>query len=237
MLDLAGLSAVSKAPKRDLRTNPDTQEKILAAAERLFMEQGFTATSLRQITTVANVNLAAVNYHFGSKSQLIQAIFARRLGVLREQQLQTLDALESAHPDGKVPLEPLLHAFVWPSLKMSRDQKHGGAIFVQLLGRTFSKPAEYTRDVLPAPYAEVLQRYQAALARTLPHLPVHELAWRMHFMLGALAYTLSGSDAVELLHMNRASTDSIEQLTKHLVNFIAYGLQGTGKFGDKPETR
>ena len=58
--------------------NKDTATRILDAAERLFVEHGFEATSLRTITQQAEVNLAAVNYHFGSKDALFQAVHRQR---------------------------------------------------------------------------------------------------------------------------------------------------------------
>ena len=58
-------------------SQPETRDRILDAAERLFVEHGFEGTSMRMITGAANANLAAVNYHFGSKDALIQAVFRR----------------------------------------------------------------------------------------------------------------------------------------------------------------
>ena len=85
---------VREAP--DSGANGATRERILNAAELLFVEQGFEATSLRQITTKAAANLAAVNYHFGSKQALIREVFERRLRVLNAERLAQLDAAVAA---------------------------------------------------------------------------------------------------------------------------------------------
>ena len=82
----------------------DTRERILDAAERLFMAHGYEGTSMRQITGEAAVNLAAVNYHFGSKESLMQEVFRRRLDWLNEERLRVLDHME-ADANGK-PLKP-----------------------------------------------------------------------------------------------------------------------------------
>jgi AcrR family transcriptional regulator len=66
------------------RHPPDTRERILDAAERLFAECGFAGTSIRDITEAAAVNLSAVNYHFQSKENLYAEVFARRVALLRE---------------------------------------------------------------------------------------------------------------------------------------------------------
>src|SRR5262252_5809342 len=71
-----------------------TKDRILDAAEALFMEHGFEATSLRSITAAAGVNLAAVNYHFGSKEELFQAVLTRRLDPMNQERIELLEALE-----------------------------------------------------------------------------------------------------------------------------------------------
>src|SRR4029077_12151598 len=86
---------------------------------------GFQGASLRQVTASANVNLAAVNYHFGSKENLINEVFRRRLDELNGQRLQAL-ALVTAKPQHT--LEDILDAFVRPALMLSQDNK-GGAGF------------------------------------------------------------------------------------------------------------
>src|SRR5512141_280407 len=113
----------------------DTRARILDAAEMLFTEQGFEATTLRQITGVARANLAAVNYHFGSKDALIREVFSRRLTWLNQQRLQELDRLEAAA--GGAPLKPsrILEAFFGVALKMAADTEGGGRTFMRLLGR------------------------------------------------------------------------------------------------------
>jgi AcrR family transcriptional regulator len=72
----------------------ETQSRLLDSAETLFMEHGYEATRLRQITSAANVNLAAVNYHFGGKEGLFQSVLMRRLDPLNQERLKLLDELE-----------------------------------------------------------------------------------------------------------------------------------------------
>ena len=93
----------------------DTKEKLLDAAEELFADHGFASTSLRDITTEADVNLAAVNYHFGSKLDLLRAVFARRIGPVNAERLERFDALDD--PD----VEEVLRAFIAPLFKRLRE--------------------------------------------------------------------------------------------------------------------
>lgn len=207
------------------RASPATKDRILDAAEALFMEQGFSATSLRTITARAQVNLAAVNYHFGSKEELVKAVFSRRLGPLNRERIAALDELErTAGAEPPAP-ERILEAFLCASLRLSRDPIRGGAVFLRLLGQAFTEPAEYMRNFLPEQYAEVVRRYKAAFARALPQVPEDELVWRLHFLFGAIAYSMAGNDALRLIcNYSLEGSDDPEAIIRHLVPFALGGL-------------
>lgn len=99
----------------------DTVTRILDTAEVLFAERGFAETSLRTITSKARVNLAAVNYHFGSKKSLIQAVFARYLDPFTERFHRALDELEARHAGQVIPLELLLETMARTVLEVPRS--------------------------------------------------------------------------------------------------------------------
>ncbi|MBE2258926.1 MAG: TetR/AcrR family transcriptional regulator [Candidatus Accumulibacter sp.] len=181
------------------KNNHDTRERILDVAERLFMEHGYEGTSMRVITTAAEVNLAAVNYHFGSKEALLCAVFRRRLGWLNRERLQALDVLEAQA--GGAPLKPsqILEAFFGTLLRMGEDESRGGMTFLRLLGRTLTEPAEFIRTFFANEYAEVIDRYKLALFRALPDVPKAEIVWRLHFMLGAMSYAIAGTDVLRVV--------------------------------------
>src|SRR4051794_28297309 len=96
----------------------ETRTRILNAAEELFMQHGFEGTSMRLLTATAGVNLAAVNYHFGSKDALIEALFRRRLDPMNGARIAELDRLE-AESSGRPPAaDAIIRAFVGPSLRL-----------------------------------------------------------------------------------------------------------------------
>jgi AcrR family transcriptional regulator len=173
-----------------------TRTRILDAAEELFMQHGFEGTSMRQLTSRAGVNLAAVNYHFGSKDALIEAVFRRRLDPMNAARLAELAKLEA---NGNLSPEAIIRAFVGPSLRLVEDAKGGGRNFTRLLGRTYTEPSKTLRALIGHMYAPTMERYKAALERALPQMPREELVWRMHFMFGTLAYTLAATDTVQLI--------------------------------------
>jgi AcrR family transcriptional regulator len=182
---------------RAVKPHHETRTRILDAAEELFMLHGFGGTSMRQLTARAGVNLAAVNYHFGSKDALIEAVFHRRLDAMNAARIAALEAIEA--PGHAPTAEEVIRAFVGPSLRMIEDAKGGGRNFIRLLGRTYTEPAKPIRALIGQMYAPAMQRYKSALERALPHMPREELIWRMHFMFGTLAYTLAATDTVQLI--------------------------------------
>jgi AcrR family transcriptional regulator len=204
----------------------ETRDRILATAEALFMERGYAGTSLRMITAKARVNLAAVNYHFGSKEALIREVFERRLGPLNTARIAYLDRLEAEGRGKALDVEQIIEAIVVPALRVNSDPLAGGAVFLRLLGRAFSEPGETMRDILPAQYRQVVVRFKQALVRALPQIPDQELTWRMHFMFGALSYTMAGNDALKLIATcNLEGVDEPESIIRRLIPFLASGLK------------
>ncbi len=203
-----------------------TKDRILDAAESLFMEHGFEATSLRSITAAAEVNLAAANYHFGSKEELFQAVLTRRLDPMNQERLDLLSALERAAAPDPVACEQILSAMFVPALKLARDRERGGKDFLRLLGRAYADPAPFIRQFLSAQYAVMILRFKSAFARALPELPPKELSWRLHFIMGALSYTLAGTDALKLIaELTPTESGNDEMLLRRLAPFLLAGLQ------------
>jgi AcrR family transcriptional regulator len=208
----------------DNRLPAETRTRILDTAELLFMERGLEAASLRQITAQAGVNLAAVNYHFGSKEILIQEVFRRRLTWLNEERLRVLDRLEAAANGEAVKPRLILDAFFGVALRLASDAEGGGRTFMRLLSRTYAEPSEFVRGFLAEEYAAVVTRFKAALCKGLPHVPSEEILWRFHFMVGAMSYALSGADALHIVNGSPLD-DAPEALTARLMSFLVGGLR------------
>ena len=203
-----------------------TPSRILDAAEQLFVQRGFASTSLRAITTEAKVNLASVNYHFGSKEALIEAVFSRRLKLLNRKRLVNLAALEGEAGEHPLQLEAVLEAFIRPSPRLDHEPKSGGEQFLKLLGHAYAEPSQRLSEFLRRHHHTALVRFQDALQRCLPHLSADELQWRVHFMLGATGYALAGQNA---LHLITLSADGVPEETpriiQRLIAFIAAGFR------------
>ncbi|MED5608208.1 TetR family transcriptional regulator [Pseudomonas sp. JH-2] len=211
----------------------ETVERILDAAEQLFAEKGFAETSLRLITSKAGVNLAAVNYHFGSKKALIQAVFSRFLGPFCASLEKELDRRQ-AKPDGpRASLEELLELLVVQAMAVKPRSGNDLSIFMRLLGLAFSQSQGHLRKYLEEVYGKVFRRYMQLVNEAAPRLPPIELFWRVHFMLGAAAFSMSGIKALRAM----AETDfgvntSIEQVMRLMVPFLAAGMRADSGVSD-----
>jgi AcrR family transcriptional regulator len=201
-----------------------TRLRILDAAEGLFMEHGFEATGLRLVTAKAKVNLAAVNYHFGGKDELFRAMLARRLDPLNEQRIALLEKYQSAREPATC--ETVLSAMLMPALTLARNRRRGGKDFLRLLGRAYVDPSPVLRLFLSERYAPMVARFKDAFGRALPQLGKQELTWRLHFMMGALAYTLAGTDAWKLIAaLNPGTAGNDALLLRRLEPFLIAGLK------------
>jgi AcrR family transcriptional regulator len=202
----------------------DTRLKILDAAERLFAAHGFAATSLREVTGAAEVNLAAVNYHFGSKEALISAVFGRRLDPLNEERLRLLDEIEAAACDRRPPLDRILETLIRPAVGRFRPGSPDTALLARLLGRVHNSEEPLVRSLVFEQFEGTTRRYLDVLARVLPHLDHAELVTRFHFLIGAMASSFV--DAGRLTHLSRGTVDptDMDTVVARLVTFLSAGL-------------
>jgi AcrR family transcriptional regulator len=197
-----------------------TKERILSAAETLFAQHGFAGTSLRQVTSRADVNLAAVNYHFGSKENLVNEVFRRRMDEMSQARL---DALAIARQQPEAVLEAVLAAFIEPALALTLDRQ-GGSAFVRVLARAYAEKNERLRKFLSDNYGHVLREFSRALAECVPGLSKEQLYWRLDFIAGALTYAMADFGSIrrpagvsERVHAQRAASE--------LITFAAAGLK------------
>lgn len=196
-----------------------TKQRILGAAEALFARHGFAGASLRQVTSAARVNLAAVNYHFGSKENLINEVFRRRLDTLNSQRVA---ALSVARTKPGYALEDTLDAFIRPALTLASSDQ-GGAAFVRVLARAYAEHNERLRKFLHDNYSHVLREFAGDFARFLPHLDKQELYWRLDIVSGALTYAMADFGLIKRRGVSEAQHR--ELAAQHLIGFAAAGLR------------
>jgi AcrR family transcriptional regulator len=200
-----------------------TKDRILDAAELQFAENGYDGTSLRSITTAAEVNLAAVHYHFGSKVQLFQALFERRVGPINEERLARLQSLEDASAAGGPSLEAVLEVFFAPVVEHLGARDEGLRRFVQLAGRVNSTTGEHV-DAIRDVFREVQEKFFPTFKQLLPAIDMDELFWRLHFAIGSMCTLMAAPDRLELISAGTCQSTDPQEALRQLVAFTAGGL-------------
>jgi AcrR family transcriptional regulator len=190
-----------------------TKTKILDAAEKLFGERGFDATSLRDITTEADVNLAAVNYHFQSKESLIEAVIMRGAGPVNEKRIAMLEA---AGPNPTI--EQLIEAFVGPVLEQDFEP------MAPLMARVLSSP-DVMKRVFKHHMETLSRRFAEGVAKALPELSPAEVIWRLHFTAGAMAHTVTRAPVLRDVFGGSIDLKDRKLLIARLVRFAAAGFR------------
>lgn len=211
--------------------NTDTKTRILDAAEELFAESGYQSTTLRQITAEAGVNLAAVNYHFGSKEALLEAVFERRLIPLNKTRTKEIKAVieEARAKDLRPQVNALMRGFIGPTLRV-RDSGKGARNFIKLVAHSNIESSGLAQKLFFRHMGPLIHLLTKALAEALPGIPEGDLRWRFLFSIGAVAHTLRFCDPSSLPgHLGMAHEEETGRLIDMLVEFVTAGIVGVDK--------
>ncbi|KDE39373.1 putative transcriptional regulator for fatty acid degradation FadQ, TetR family [Nitrincola lacisaponensis] len=198
------------------------------AAEALFAEQGFTETTMRQITSAADVNLAAVNYHFRSKQGLVNAVCERLMEPLcAEIETALADRLLDSSP---VRIEELLEILMRALLNVSQINTYSLSVFMRLLELAYMKNQEELREFFVTEYWHRLQTFLDCLRKDAAPMEDNEFFWRLHFLLGSIVFTLSNYHM--LLTLEKSSfkdSAEIERILHRMIPVLAAGMQARGE--------
>jgi AcrR family transcriptional regulator len=160
-----------------------TPERLIAATERLLAERDDLDPPLRDITQAAGTNVAAVNYHFGSKTALVTAVIERAMTEHARTMIETVDAVASAQPPASV--EQILWAWMHVFAVVASNTVLG-----RIATRIAAGPPAELGELVETAMAEPRARLHTLLSDRLPQLPADELGFRMHMAaLGLLMFT------------------------------------------------
>jgi AcrR family transcriptional regulator len=205
-------------------TAQTTKNRILDAAEELFAKHGYDGTSLRGVTGAAEVNLAAVHYHFGGKLNLFQAVFERRVGGINEERLRLLDEIEARATSEPVPLEEVLEAFFGPALHMAMEGDPGHMRFMQIVGRANSATGEHLAAIKEV-FQEIHDRFIPVFRRSLPELGMKDLFWRMHFLIGSMCLVMADPHRIDHVSGGLCASHAPEETLRQLIAFAVGALR------------
>ena len=206
----------------ELDRDAATKAAVLTAAERLFAVHGFRAVSVRDITAEAGVNLASVNYHFGSKDALLFEIFRRRTAELNRERARMLHEAEDRHA-GRPPVRAIQAALIEPPLRWAgRGERQ--RIAMQFIIRARNEGTEAVREVIRGDVSH-LRRFADALIAARPELPPEEAYWRLHFVLGMIHNNrFAEFDRLHALSDGLTRESDVEALLKRMVDFAEAGF-------------
>lgn len=202
---------------------PATRDRILDAAERLFAENGFAATSHRQITAAARVNLAAVNYHFGSKEELFLEVVRRRLEPVNVRRLEML--AEAERRAGGARLADVVRAFVEPVVQ-AREAEGDAGVLPKLMARVVGEPGGWAEKLLPHVFASVAARFVGALARLMPEMKREDLVWGLVYSAGVISQHMLLGDLIRRTAGGAAGEEGSSGTVDRMVSYITAGLEG-----------
>jgi AcrR family transcriptional regulator len=219
------------AKRKRPMTEKSTKDRILDAAEHLFAVKGYHNTSLREITGVANANLASVNYHFGSKENLLAAIIDRRIVPINQKRLQILEQIrKTAKEENRRPRsESILRAFIEPTFDIF-ESGPGGRDFQAIVSQAHNDPDDTVRNLFIDRVIPLVMEFLGALCEALPNLTREIIFSRFMFVIGAMAHTLVHYRTAERfpkMHVKITYPADARFLAEELIAFAVRGLGET----------
>lgn len=199
----------------------DTKEQIITVAERLFAERGFAGTTLRQVVSEAGVNLAAVNYHFGSKEELFRAVVVRFAYPVVEREWLLLAELKAGSELPSV--EAILTAILQPSLEILSQDAGTRLVRAKFMGRCRTEP-EPIRSIVNNEFAAVTEAFLDILQRVLPEQSRSQLSWKFDLVIAALVRVLTEAGQPHRL-LKSNSAEDIQETAQQLVRFLSPGMR------------
>lgn len=202
-----------------------TKKKILEMSEKLFVEQGYSNTSLRQITTKANVNLASVNYHFGDKKTLVRAILNRYLVKLMPELHQQLIALNQKD---SFTVEEVLSSVKMPLVGLNELQPNGMGRFLLLVANGYSDIQGHLRWFIVTQYGKTLSLFTESILKANPAINREQLFWKLHFSLGAFVFASASSQALSELASSSLNIEAKPiNIVDQAISYISAGFENS----------
>ena len=199
-----------------------TRSAILAAAERLYADRGFGDVTLRDIVAEAEVNLAAVNYHFGSKDELIAELFVTRSIQTNRERLNQLKAAEEKG-GGRASIDEILRALVGPTLRGCLGTDREGSTAARFMIRASIESVPPIRRIKNREI-DHLRKFAAAMRRALPGRDEAELYWGLHFALSMAHHTIREKERLAKLSEGKCDLNDVEGIIDRVVSVAVMAL-------------
>jgi len=201
----------------------DTKQRIISAAEKLFAENGFAATSIRHVVAEAGINLAAVHYHFGSKEGLFFEILNRRFAGIEAKRFELLKQARQA--EGEPPtVAGVVEAFLLPLADLLESDPNARQ-FGKLMSRSLLESPDLAGEVRQRFFRRTSEAFLQAIQEALPHLSPETICWRYHFLISAMTGSLAHPERLAFLSGGKIDPDDREEMVNRLVRFVCAGME------------
>ena len=202
-----------------------TRQKILSATGKVFAQGGYRAMTLRQVTREAKVNLAAVNYHFGSKLNLMRALLRDRFEPINQQRHLLLDQQIEAHAPDPVPLSVIYDTLFRPLFTDigSASDKHTSLI--QIIGRALTEPAEFMRGLHKEFFADISKRFMSEIHLSCPELSPDQIQYRFFLSVSTMIGTVIEQVRLETISDGKLDGKNLDITLNELTTFVVAGFR------------
>ena len=210
-----------------LNKGAKTRILLLNTAERLFGQNGVTATSLREVMKVADVNMAMVHYYFKNKDGLLDAILERRLVPINQARLNLLGQCSLKADAQPLVMDDIIRAYVEPFIRLRDKADEGGADFLKLFAWLRMEPNFAYHQLMKKHLGDSLTAFQKELKRSLPDKTDEELNWKWAFLGGTVVMTITLMDQIDWFNDEGDMGGSADWIIKNLVNYTSAGFQSS----------
>lgn len=211
--------------KGNCSVSDKTRQRILGAAGKVFARGGYRAMTLRQVTHEAKVNLAAVNYHFGSKLNLMRALLRDRFEPINQQRHHLLDQQIEAHSPNPVPLPIIYDTLFRPLFTGIGSASDKDTNLIKIIGRAITEPAEFMRGLHKEFFADLSKRFMNEIRRSCPELSPEQIQYRFFLSVSAMIGTVIEQVRLETVSDGKLDGNNLDIILKELTTFVVAGFQ------------
>ena len=207
-----------------VKTKLSTRKRLINATARLFAQHGYNGLTMRSVALEANANLAAANYHFGSKDALVLEMLRERIQPINARRIELLDEAKARNGKTAPSAREIFQSLIFPiGEEIARSSKSRWSL-AQLVARTFTEPVSFIERMHQRFFSQIAKLYHQELSLAYPHAPPKEIHWHLHLavssMLGALAQHRRLGDFTE----GECNEEEVNEMIDRLIRFVTHGF-------------
>jgi AcrR family transcriptional regulator len=222
LMPIIPLSQLAKEGDQRIALGDRTRQRIMRVAEILFAQKGYDAVSLRDIVSAANVNSAAIYYHFKSKEGLLFSILKLRGASIAAGRMKNLAKLKR---QDSFTLADVLRAFLRPAIYDDRNGLSIRSHYADIRTRMSTERLATVRSIQAEVFDESTHAFLAVLHELLPHVSAHDMYFRLDFLLGLMLHAMSNNGRITDLSQGDVDSTDPEEVMRHLIPFLEAGFR------------